>query len=61
MAPSANLHHFAIDARAALFTAQACASGITSVVAHSPKFAIRDIVGDAHFLPDSMHIALGND
>jgi polyisoprenoid-binding protein YceI len=48
------LAHFAIDARASLFTVQAFASGIVAVVAHSPKFAIRDIVGDMEFVPGNM-------
>lgn len=48
------LAHFAIDARASLFTVQAFASGMVAVVAHSPKFAVRDIVGDMEFVPESM-------
>jgi hypothetical protein len=46
--------HFVIDARASLFTAQAFAAGMISVVAHSPKFAIWDIVGDITFVPGTM-------
>ena len=48
------LAHFAIDARASLFTVQAFASGIVAVVAHSPKFAIRDVVGNMEFVPGIM-------
>ena len=47
------LAHFVIDARASLFTVQAFAAGIVAVVAHSPKFAIRDIVGEMEFVPES--------
>jgi len=55
-----NLRSFNIDAGASLFTVQAFASGIASVVAHSPKFAIRDIVGHAQFVPDTMQQASVN-
>ena len=48
---------FTIDARASLFTVQAFAAGMISVIAHSPKFAIRDIVGDMKFVPGSMEKA----
>src|SRR5277367_4419860 len=48
------LVYFVIDARASLFTVQALASGIVAVVAHSPKFAIRDIDGAVEFLPDTL-------
>jgi polyisoprenoid-binding protein YceI len=51
------LAHFAIDAKASLFTVQAFASGIVAVVAHSPKFAIRDVVGNMEFVPGSMQKA----
>jgi polyisoprenoid-binding protein YceI len=51
------LAHFAIDAKAGLFTVQAFASGIVAVVAHSPKFAIRDVVGNMEFVPGSMQKA----
>lgn len=40
---------FAFDAKASLLTVQAFASGIVAVIAHSPKFAMRDIVGEARF------------
>jgi len=40
------LAHFAMDAKASLFTVQAFASGMVAVVAHSPKVAIRDFTGE---------------
>lgn len=51
------LAHFSIDAGKSLFTVQAFAAGIASVVAHSPKFAIRDIIGDIRFVPGSLQDA----
>ena len=48
---------FSIDAAKSLFTVQAFAAGIASVVAHSPKFAIRDVVGDIRFVPGSLQDA----
>ena len=47
------LAHFAIDAKTSLFTVQAFASGWLSVVAHSPKFAVRDFVGEMEFVPET--------
>jgi polyisoprenoid-binding protein YceI len=41
--------HFAIDVKASLFTVQAFASGIAAVVAHSPKFAMRELSGELTF------------
>jgi polyisoprenoid-binding protein YceI len=38
--------HFGLDNKASLFTVQAFASGIIAVIAHSPKFAMRDAQGD---------------
>lgn len=49
--------HFAIDARASLFTVQAFEAGIVAVVAHSPKFAIREMVGEMEFVPETMEKA----
>jgi polyisoprenoid-binding protein YceI len=49
--------HFVIDSKASLFTVQALASGIAAVVAHSPKFAIRDIDGAAAYVPGSLQNA----
>jgi polyisoprenoid-binding protein YceI len=51
------LVHFAIDAKASLLTVQAFASGIVAVVAHSPKFAVRDVVGNMEFVLGSMQKA----
>jgi len=56
----ASLAHFAMDARASLFTVQAFASGMAAVVAHSPKFAIRDFVGEMELVPGSMQKASVN-
>jgi polyisoprenoid-binding protein YceI len=47
------LLEFSIDAKASLLTVQAFASGIAAVVAHSPKFAIRNFLGTAGFAPDA--------
>lgn len=49
--------HFTIDAKASLFTAQAFAAGMIAVVAHSPKFAIRDFVGHINFDPETLQNA----
>jgi hypothetical protein len=47
MAPGKHdLVHFAIDAKAGLFTVQEFASGMVAVIAHSPQFAIRDGAGE---------------
>ena len=51
------LAHFAIDARASLFTVQAFAAGMVAVVAHSPKFAIRDMNGGMEFVPETLEKA----
>lgn len=37
---------YQIDARASQFTVKAFASGLISVIAHSPSFAIREIAGE---------------
>jgi polyisoprenoid-binding protein YceI len=54
------LAHFTIDAGASLFTVQAFASGMVAVIAHSPKFAIRDMAGEIEFVPGTMQKALVN-
>jgi polyisoprenoid-binding protein YceI len=51
------LVHFAIDAKASLFTVQAFAAGMIAVIAHSPKFAVRDMVGEVQFVPGNMQKA----
>lgn len=43
--------HFVFDARKSFVTVQGFAAGIAAVVAHSPKFAIRDFVGEVEFVP----------
>jgi|SRR5271154_2529747 len=48
---------FAIDTNKSLFTVQAFAAGIIALVAHSPKFAIRDFTGEMEFIPGSMQRA----
>jgi polyisoprenoid-binding protein YceI len=48
------LAQFSIDAQASLFTVQAFASGIVAVVAHSPKFAIRNFSGNIAFEPENL-------
>lgn len=48
------LASYAIDAKTSLFTVQAFAAGLASVVAHSPSFAVRDLVGDMQFVSGSM-------
>jgi polyisoprenoid-binding protein YceI len=53
----ASLVHFSIDAAASLFTVQGFAAGIVAVVAHSPKFAIRDMVGSIEFVPGNLQEA----
>jgi polyisoprenoid-binding protein YceI len=52
-----SLTQFAIDATASLFTVQAFAAGMIAVVAHSPKFAIRDFAGAMAFVPGSLQNA----
>jgi polyisoprenoid-binding protein YceI len=46
--------HYVMDTRLSQFTAQAFASGMISVVAHSPKIAIRDWTGEVRFEPESL-------
>jgi polyisoprenoid-binding protein YceI len=45
---------YAMDPRASQFTVQAFASGLISVVAHSPKIAIRDWTAEAQFVPGTL-------
>ena len=51
------LVHFAVDTNASLFTVQAFASGIVAVIAHSPKFAIRNFTGEMDFSQETMQNA----
>jgi polyisoprenoid-binding protein YceI len=53
----AGVARFAIDSNASLFTVQALASGIVAVIAHSPKFAIRNIEGSAAYVPGTLQNA----
>jgi polyisoprenoid-binding protein YceI len=53
MPPATKARTYNIDTAASLFTVQAFASGIASVVAHSPKFAVRDMIGHAQFSPET--------
>ena len=45
---------YSIDASASQFTVHAFTSGLAAIVAHSPKFAIRDFAGEAGFIPDTL-------
>lgn len=49
-----DLLRYSIDARASRFTVQAFAGGIGAIMAHNPKFAIREFEGEAAFAPDSL-------
>jgi polyisoprenoid-binding protein YceI len=46
-----------LDAVQSQFTVHAFASGLAAVVAHNPKFAIRDFSGEAQFVPDTLRDA----
>jgi polyisoprenoid-binding protein YceI len=52
--PAVSSVQYVMDKKLSQFTAQAFASGMVSVVAHSPKVAIRDWTGDVRFVPDSL-------
>jgi polyisoprenoid-binding protein YceI len=54
---SAPAVQYAVDPRASQFTVQAFASGLISVVAHSPKIAIRGWTGNISFVPDTLNDA----
>jgi hypothetical protein len=47
------LVRFEIDAKTSLFTVRAFAAGMVAVMAHSPKYAIRSIVGEINRFPPS--------
>jgi hypothetical protein len=49
-----SLVQVSLDAQASLFTVQAFAAGIVSVLAQSPKFAVRNFYGTVSFDPDSV-------
>jgi polyisoprenoid-binding protein YceI len=48
-----NCARYGIDSKASQFTVHAFSSGLAAIVAHSPKFAIRDFSGEAGFNPDT--------
>jgi polyisoprenoid-binding protein YceI len=52
--PGFNVVHYVMDTRLSQFTVQAFASGMISVMAHSPKIAIRDWTGEVRFEPESL-------
>jgi polyisoprenoid-binding protein YceI len=45
---------YQIDAKLSQLTVHAFASGLAAVVAHNPKFAIRDFSGDARYTPGTL-------
>jgi polyisoprenoid-binding protein YceI len=49
-----SLVRFTIDAKSSRLTVQAFASGFVTVFTHSPKFAVRNFVGEITFFPESM-------
>lgn len=52
--PGISSVHYVMDRKLSQFTVQAFASGLISVVGHSPKIAIREWSGDTQFVPDSL-------
>jgi polyisoprenoid-binding protein YceI len=51
--PEGAITHFVIDAKRSTFTVQAFSTGVLSAFGHDPKFAVRDIQGEAQFDPSS--------
>jgi polyisoprenoid-binding protein YceI len=49
-----NLVRFTIDAKSSRLTVQAFASGFVTVFTHSPKFVMRNFVGEITFSPENM-------
>lgn len=49
-----SLARFVFDTRASQLTVHAFASGLVAVVAHNPKFAVRDFSAEAKFMPRSL-------
>jgi polyisoprenoid-binding protein YceI len=45
---------FALDSKASQLTVHGFASGLASVVAHNPKFAIQEFSGEARFTPGTL-------
>jgi polyisoprenoid-binding protein YceI len=52
-----NLVRFTIDAKSSRLTVQAFASGFVTVFTHSPKFAVRNFVGEITFFAESIESA----
>ena len=48
---------YSMDATQSQFTVHAFASGLAAVVAHNPKFAIREFSGEARFISDTLRDA----
>ncbi len=48
---------YSMDPAQSQFTVHAFASGLAAVVAHNPKFAIREFRGEAQFVPDTLRDA----
>jgi polyisoprenoid-binding protein YceI len=49
-----NQAQYVIDATASQFTVQVFASGLVSILAHSPKFAMRDFGGEVRLIPETL-------
>jgi polyisoprenoid-binding protein YceI len=54
MTPQNGVVRYTIDPKASQFTVQAFADGLISAVAHSPRIAIREWVGDVSFVPGTL-------
>ena len=52
------LVRFTIDAKSSRLTVQAFASGFVTVFTHSPKFAVRNFVGEITFFSEGMESSL---
>jgi polyisoprenoid-binding protein YceI len=48
---------FEVDTVKSYFSVQVFAAGIIAVIAHSPKFAVRDFAGEMEFVPGNMEKA----
>jgi len=53
-----NLVRFTIDAKSSRLTVQAFASGFITVFTHSPKFLVRNFVGEITFFSEGMESSL---
>ena len=54
MTPTGQLETYSVDPKASQFVVQAFASGLISAVAHSPKIAIRDWMGNITFAANTL-------